>query len=294
MKSFTTCSRCGQPIMDDWHDCPYCKAYCKIKDVKPIAEAKLSGNIIAIAVAFAIFVASTVSFFAIDWKKPKHQNSTTSIKQSRPTQRLEKSDSFGDVEKLPIVVEYGDGQYETLEWCYTYVKNHPESATSQTFRYAWVLLEQGIAENIRDLQNVSPEDKSIIQKSLSYFEQKMPNKGCVLKSSGNFGQSPLRINTDAGGGYVVKIVDVDTKRVERLLFIPEYWEYEIDIPDGEYEIRYMIGSKWYGDKILFGNDCSCARADKTFTFHDGHGYTITLRKVKNGNLRTEDMRKEDF
>jgi len=195
---------------------------------------------------------------------------------------------------LPVVVENIEGEFESLEWCYAYVKNHSESTTSQTFRYAWGLLEQGIAENVRHLQDVSSDDKSIIQKSLIYFEQEMPNKGCVLKSSGNFGQSPLRINTDAGGGYVVKLLNVDTKSTERLLFIPEHWEYEIDVPDGEYEIRYMIGSRWYGEKILFGNDCSCARADKTFSFHDGHGYTITLRKVKNGNLRTEDMRKEDF
>jgi len=63
MKSFTTCSKCGQPIINDWHDCPY----CKIKNLKPIAEAKLGGHILSTVVAFAIFVASTASFFAIDW-----------------------------------------------------------------------------------------------------------------------------------------------------------------------------------------------------------------------------------
>ena len=106
--------------------------------------------------------------------------------------------------------------------------------------------------------------------------------------------SVLKINASQGANYVVKIIDVRNEDVVLTYFLPSGDTQEIEIPSGKFEIRYTSGSEWYGEKLMFGPEASYAKADRVFDFRPGSGYELTLYQVRNGNLRTSKIRKEDF
>ena len=58
------------------------------------------------------------------------------------------------------------------------------------------------------------------------------------------------------------------------------------------------GDNWYGDNYLFGPSTSYSRAQRIFEFerqdNEARGYTISLRKVPQGDLRTEPIEPEEF
>ena len=106
--------------------------------------------------------------------------------------------------------------------------------------------------------------------------------------------SVLKINTSSGASYVVKIVDSYNDEVIMMFYLPSGVSEEIDIPSGRFQIRYTSGTRWFGEDEMFGPTAAYAKADRDFTFSKGSGYELTLYRVKNGNLRTSFMRKEDF
>ena len=191
-------------------------------------------------------------------------------------------------------------QKNSLGIAYLYLESHAEETWTTLYQQYKSDLENGIAENVRNLKNVKRKNKNdyvAILKGLDYFREPMPRSAFVIQSnpsSYRYSTSPLEIKTAANANYVVKLVDVATKETEILFFVPANSRYEVQVPSGEYELRYMSGDTWYGEKILFGKDCSCAAADKTFYFSYGSGYTVTLYKVLNGNLRTSTLDATDF
>ena len=106
--------------------------------------------------------------------------------------------------------------------------------------------------------------------------------------------SILKINTSPGASYVVKVVDPHNGEVIMMCYLPAGISQEIDVPSGTFEIRYTSGTEWFGNYEMFGDKGSYARADKLFTFDEGSGYELTLYSVRNGNLHTSKMKKEDF
>ena len=72
----------------------------------------------------------------------------------------------------------------------------------------------------------------------------------------------------------------------------------IDVPLGNYIVKYAAGDRWYGYEHLFGPETGYSKAGEVFSFavvgNKISGYTITLYKVRNGNLHTQTIRKEDF
>ncbi len=89
-----------------------------------------------------------------------------------------------------------------------------------------------------------------------------------------------------------------TGRPALTLFVRGGETEKIKVPLGTYELRYASGDKWYGYEHLFGKNTSYSKADKTFTFqvqdNSVNGYTVTLYRVANGNLRTSRIGKADF
>ncbi len=106
--------------------------------------------------------------------------------------------------------------------------------------------------------------------------------------------SVLKINTSNGANYVVKIVDPYNDEVILMCYLPAGISKEINVPSGRFEIRYTSGTRWFGSKEMFGSHASYAKADRTFYFSEGSGYELTLYRVRNGNLHTSSIRKEDF
>ena len=74
--------------------------------------------------------------------------------------------------------------------------------------------------------------------------------------------------------------------------------FTVKVPLGQFTIKYASGDTWYGYNYFFGPETVYNKANSSFTFareSDGYsGYTITLYKVRNGNLKTQAISAHDF
>jgi hypothetical protein len=111
------------------------------------------------------------------------------------------------------------------------------------------------------------------------------------------GGAPLRLVVPAGSDYFVKLVDTNGREISAFYMFGGSSK-EIDVPFGEYRIRYASGQQWCGLSELFGPDTSFSEADETFSFgaFDGKisGYTVELIPQAHGNLATKHLGKADF
>jgi len=126
----------------------------------------------------------------------------------------------------------------------------------------------------------------------------MPYSGQEQKFVNDESVAPLTIQTSAGANYLVKIVDYYSKSDVMTIFIKGGDTIRTKVPLGTFEIRYASGKQWYGYNYLFGDDTSYSKADQSFDFRNtGYqitGYTLTLYRVSNGNLRTSYMNPSEF
>ena len=124
--------------------------------------------------------------------------------------------------------------------------------------------------------------------------QPLPATGNVQLFTTAEADSPFQITAPFGSNYYLKLVSRSGKKDIATIFVRAGTTTEVFVPSGTYEVRYAWGSEWYGPYYLFGPGTGCAKADQSFTFTPGNGYTLVLRKVENGNLRTVPMQWEDF
>lgn len=128
--------------------------------------------------------------------------------------------------------------------------------------------------------------------------QATPESGRVRRHSYGSGEAPLRIETRSGAHYILKMVDATTGQDVLDVFIQGGNSVDIDVPFGSYIVRYASGDVWYGYHDLFGPETSYSQADQRFVFerigNQVSGYTITLYRVHNGNLRTKNISAHDF
>ena len=111
--------------------------------------------------------------------------------------------------------------------------------------------------------------------------------------------APLTISTPAGDeAYFVKLVDSQTNARLMTLFIPGGATFETKVPLGSIQIRYAVGTDWFGPEQLFGPDTGYFVADKTFEFTaEGdvyRGYTVELIRQVGGNLDAQSTTANDF
>lgn len=138
-------------------------------------------------------------------------------------------------------------------------------------------------------------EKKALENVLKIYKCEMPKEEfCIIDTTDRLAVSPLKVISQDNRNYVIKLVNVDDKQEMICFFVPGKEAPEFDIPDGTYEIKYASGNKWYGERLLFGDTASYSKADKKFTFRNGEGYSITLYKVPNGNLKTLDISAEEF
>lgn len=127
----------------------------------------------------------------------------------------------------------------------------------------------------------------------------LPQNGHVYRYSREEPIAPLKIVVPSGGThYFVKIVDAVTSSTVAAVFIRAGNSVRLEVPTGSYEIKYAMGTTWYGTKYLFGPETTAAKADKSFDFHiDGdkvRGYTVELIRQTGGNLQTSAISLKDF
>jgi hypothetical protein len=159
----------------------------------------------------------------------------------------------------------------------------------------WLLFHDSSEPNRR---SYSPTPRKAAPVLPSYPEQSLPYNGAVQKFTTSELIAPLEIRGGSGSNYLVKLVNAYTKDPIMTIFVHSGSTATVDVPLGNYEFRYASGEKWYGYKYLFGPNTSYSKADKTFDFIDTgsqiSGYTITLYKVSNGNLRTSRIEATQF
>lgn len=128
--------------------------------------------------------------------------------------------------------------------------------------------------------------------------QPLPLSGCVQLFSGAETIAPFEIKAAEGSHYLVKLVDAYTGTTVLNVFVRGGTSVSVDVPLGTYEVRYASGETWYGYEHFFGPKTVCSKADKTFAFNvvggQISGYTISLYKVANGNLRTSQIKTSQF
>lgn len=110
--------------------------------------------------------------------------------------------------------------------------------------------------------------------------------------------APFTIETSSGMNYFVKLKDAYSNQTIMEFFIKGRDKISIKVPLGTYKIVYASGEKWYGYSKLFGDGTIYTKTDQDFTFQETYqgvsGYTITLYRVSNGNLRTSYINKSQF
>lgn len=98
--------------------------------------------------------------------------------------------------------------------------------------------------------------------------------------------------------YLIKLTNEVTGATALTFFVHGGTTTKVKVPLGTYSLKYASGDKWYGHRLLFGPSTAYNKVSKTFTFKATNtgvtGYTITLYKVANGNLQTEELPPEDF
>lgn len=110
--------------------------------------------------------------------------------------------------------------------------------------------------------------------------------------------APLEIKAPYGADYYIKLVHALTGRTHLVGFVRGGSTVEFLMPVGEYEMKYAVGTEWYGEKHLFGPMTAYARADAPLNFtkaQDGYeGYTIELWEREGGNLETQEIAASSF
>jgi len=126
-----------------------------------------------------------------------------------------------------------------------------------------------------------------------------PENGYVIKFDYQDGVAPFAIVAPKGSkDYYVKIVDTDTNKDVLAIYVHGGDRAAVDVPLGQYEVRYAVGVGWRGVDDLFGERTRYYRADDTFVFKlEGRyysGYTVELVKQIGGNLETDPIDEDDF
>jgi curved DNA-binding protein CbpA len=132
----------------------------------------------------------------------------------------------------------------------------------------------------------------------SYPEQVMPENGSNWTYGNSEQVARFVVAADAVDHHWIKLVDASSGAPVMAIFVRAGSKAEIKVPLGTYVIKYASGRKWYGASYLFGPDTTYSKAPNPVRFYvEGniiHGYSITLYKVSNGNLRTERITASEF
>jgi hypothetical protein len=124
--------------------------------------------------------------------------------------------------------------------------------------------------------------------------------GIMFNRTGVSGNHPFEIMTSPGSGYFVKLVDSATG-VERVgIFVKGGQRIEVEVPAGQYHMRYASGETWRGMQHLFGpgSMTSYQASSDIFNFNlsGGYyrGYTVELIRQAGGNMDTRSISASSF
>jgi hypothetical protein len=132
----------------------------------------------------------------------------------------------------------------------------------------------------------------------SYPEYALPTNGTTWSYSNEAKLAPFEIAAPFGASCLAKLVDANTGKPVVSVFVHAGSKVEIDVPLGNYVLKYAMGDKWYGDTHLFGPSTSYGKANTILNFgvevNRYTGHSIRLQKSVGGNLRTLSLSPEEF
>lgn len=124
--------------------------------------------------------------------------------------------------------------------------------------------------------------------------------GIVWIRSGMPRVAPFRVVTPEGRDYFVKLVDATSGRDVVALFVRGGQPLDVDVPLGNYRMRYASGAQWRGERQYFGPGemTQFSEAATTFRFFETatayEGHVVELIKQVGGNMATRDVSREGF
>lgn len=121
-------------------------------------------------------------------------------------------------------------------------------------------------------------------KNSDLLERSYPRNGAILINSTSEGVSPLEVVTEDDNAYVIKLFNARDDSLELSFFIRPGSTAEVNVPIGNYIIKYATGQKWYGIDNLFGTETRYYQAKDTFDFTYTSGWTVELIRQTGGNL----------
>jgi len=110
--------------------------------------------------------------------------------------------------------------------------------------------------------------------------EQLPSNG-ILKKRFYKGMAPLKIRArNENRNYYIKLVAIPDHKEILTAFLRSGGMLTAHVPLGKYELKYAVGSSWYGPKWLFGNKTVFSRLDRVFDFNleqnEISGYSIEL------------------
>jgi hypothetical protein len=124
--------------------------------------------------------------------------------------------------------------------------------------------------------------------------------GVMWNATGRRAQAPFEIVTSSGADYYLKLIDANTGKDAVAVYVKGGVPLEVEVPLGNYYVRYASGETWRGESFLFGpNDATrYNQADEIFRFAVSggyiNGYTIELIRQSGGNLSTRAIDASQF
>ncbi|MDO4442050.1 MAG: DnaJ domain-containing protein [Moraxella sp.] len=109
-----------------------------------------------------------------------------------------------------------------------------------------------------------------------------------------YGDAYLQIKTNRHYHHLIKIVDASNHREVAWYFVRSGDIINLNLPIGEYIVKYAYGNTWFGYDNLFGDDTMYAQVDEILDFYNYQSYELELIQQVNGNLRTSSIDKSQF
>ena len=125
-----------------------------------------------------------------------------------------------------------------------------------------------------------------------------PRHGEVMMFTRKPRMAPLEIQTSPGSHYLLKLTDAQSGQKVMTVFVRGGQPLRLHVPLGDYVFKYATGNTWHGYQGLFGPATIYSKARQPFSFRiEGNrisGYTVTLYKVSNGNLKPQPIQPHEF
>ena len=175
-------------------------------------------------------------------------------------------------------------------------KNPANSQAPMTSNNSDLKSNQEVKPDNRWTSDLAQEQRDTFINGLNDFNQPVleaPPHGSVHNYTMREALAPFEIKTQSNEEdfyYFIKLVDINTNLTDFTIFIHAGNTISVDVPLGQYEMRYAIGRQWYGTDYYFGPETSYFKADEVFNFRiEGDyvsGYTVELYAQIGGNLET--------